>query len=102
MTKIRVLGPISLTIVTLKSDSMENSQCCNSIPLPQIVTKFGTFHDDTAVATCANLVTITSSEYLDESKWNSHEIWILIEKLLVKYVLILYEYVSWVVRDCVM
>ena len=79
------LGPISLTIFHHNSNSMEISFSCNSITGDHIATKFGTCHDSPAVVPCAKYC---SDHYIIiwmRANWNFHHIWIVMEKLLVKW-----------------
>ena len=64
---------------------MEISFSSNSITDNHIATKFGTCHDSPAVVPCAKYC---SDHYIIiwmRAKWNFHHIWIVMEKLLVKW-----------------
>ena len=67
------------------SNSMEISFSFNSITGDHIAKKFGTCHDSPAVVPCAKYC---SDHYIIiwmRAKWNFHHIWIVMEKLLVKW-----------------
>ena len=74
----RVQGPISLTIFPSQFSS-------NSITDDHIATKFGTCHDSPAVVPCAKYCSDHLISIWMGAKWNFHRIWIVMEKLLVKW-----------------
>ena len=64
---------------------MENSFSSNSITDDHIATKFGTCHDSLAVVPCAKYCSDHFISIWMRAKWNFHHIWIVMEKLLVKW-----------------
>ena len=64
---------------------MENSFSSNSITDDHIATKFGTCHDSPAVVPCAKYCSDHFISIWMRAKWNFHHIWIVMEKLLVKW-----------------
>ena len=64
---------------------MENSFSSNSITVDHIATKFGTWHDSWAVVPCAKVCSDHIISTWMRAKWNFHHIWIVMEKLLVKW-----------------
>ena len=77
------LGPVLLTV--LWSHFIEILPYCNSITGHQITTKFCTCHNSRVVMPGAKFC----NDYLViiwmRIKWNSHHIWIVMEKMLVKW-----------------
>ena len=65
---------------------MEISFSSNSITDDHIATKFGTCHDSLAVVPCAKYCSDHFISIWMRAKWNFHHIWIVMEKLLVKWV----------------
>ena len=65
------------------SNWMETSPCCNSNTGLQITTRFCTCYDSTAVVTCAKYCSDRFVSITVKAKWNSHRIWIAMEKPLV-------------------
>ena len=57
----------------------------NSITVDHIATKFGTCHDSPAVVPCAKFCSDSCISTWMRAKWNFHHIWIVMEKLLVKW-----------------
>ena len=57
----------------------------NSITGDYIATKFGTCHDSPAVVPCAKYCSNHFISIWMRAKWNFHHIWIVMEKLLVKW-----------------
>ena len=78
------LGPVSLTVFTRNSNSMETSPWHNSVAGHQIATNFCTCHDSTAVVPCAKFCSDHCIRIEVRVKWNFHRIWIAMEKPLVK------------------
>ena len=64
---------------------MEISISSNSITGDYIDTKFGTCHDSFAVVPCAKFCSDPCISIWMRAKWNFHHIWIVMEKLLVKW-----------------
>ena len=64
---------------------MEISLSSNSITDVHIATKFGTCHDSPAVVPCAKYCSDHFISIWMGAKWNFHHIWIVMEKLLVKW-----------------
>ena len=64
---------------------MEISFSSNSITDDHIATKFGTCHDSPAVVPCAKYCSDHFISIWVRAKWNFHHIWIVMEKLLVKW-----------------
>ena len=64
---------------------MEISLSSNSITDVHIATKFGTSHDSPAVVPCAKYCSDHCISIWMGAKWNFHHIWIVMEKLLVKW-----------------
>ena len=64
---------------------MEISLSSNSITDDHIATKFGTCHDSLAVVPCAKYCSDHFISIWMGAKWNFHHIWIVMEKLLVKW-----------------
>ena len=64
---------------------MEISLSSNSITDAHIATKFGTCHDSPAVVPCAKYCSDHFISIWMGAKWNFHHIWIVMEKLLVKW-----------------
>ena len=64
---------------------MEISFRFNSITGNHIATKFGTCHDSPAVVPCAKYCSDHFISIWMRAKWNFHHIWIVMEKLLVKW-----------------
>ena len=64
---------------------MEISLSSNSITGGHIATKLGTCHDSTAVVPCAKFCSDHFISFWMRAKWNFHHIWIVMEKLLVKW-----------------
>ena len=64
---------------------MEISLSSNSITDDHIATKFGTCHDSPAVVPCAKYCSDHFISIWMGAKWNFHRIWIVMEKLLVKW-----------------
>ena len=64
---------------------MEISLSSDSITDDHITTKFGTCHDSPAVVPCAKFCSDHSISNGMRAKWNFHHIWIVMEKLLVKW-----------------
>ena len=64
---------------------MEISLSSNSITDDHIATKFGTCHDSPAVVPCAIYCSDHFISIWMGAKWNFHHIWIVMEKLLVKW-----------------
>ena len=60
--------------------SMENLLCHNSVNISEIATKFCTYHDSTAVMSCAKLCSVLNIEIEFRAKRNFHRIWIAMEK----------------------
>ena len=67
------------------SNSMEISFSCNSIAGDHITTKFCTRHDSIAVMPCAKFCSDHFIRIWMRGKWNFHRIWIVMERLLVKW-----------------
>ena len=67
------------------SNSMEISFSSNSVTDDYIATKFGTCHDSPAVVSCAKYCSDHYVSIWMRAKWNFHHIWIVMEKLLVKW-----------------
>ena len=67
------------------SNLMEISLSSNSITDGHIATKFGTCHDSPAVVLCAKCCSDHFISFWMRAKWNFHHIWIVMEKLLVKW-----------------
>ena len=65
---------------------MEISFSSNSVTDDYIATKFGTCHDSPAVVSCAKYCSDNFFSIWMRAKWNFHHIWIVMEKLLVKWV----------------
>ena len=64
---------------------MENLFSSNSVTGDHIATKFGTCHDSPAVVPCAKFCSDHFIFTWTRAKWNFHHIWIVMEKLLVKW-----------------
>ena len=64
---------------------MEISLSSNSITDDHIATKFGTCHDSPAVVPCAKYCSDHFISIWMGAKWNFHHIWIVMERLLVKW-----------------
>ena len=64
---------------------MEISFSSNSITDDHVATKFGTCHDSPAVVPCAKYCSDHLISFWMRAKWNFHHIWIVMEKLLVKW-----------------
>ena len=64
---------------------MEISFSSNSITDDHITTKFGTSHDSPAVVQCAKYCGDHFISIWMRAKWNFHHIWIVMEKLFVKW-----------------
>ena len=64
---------------------MEISFSSNSVTDDYIATKFGTCHDSPAVVSCAKYCSDHFFSIWMRAKWNFHHIWIVMEKLLVKW-----------------
>ena len=64
---------------------MEISLSSNSITDDHIATKFGTCHDSPAVVPCAKYCSSHFISIWMGAKWNFHHIWIVMERLLVKW-----------------
>ena len=64
---------------------MEISLSSNSITDDHIATKFDTCHDSPAVVPCAKYCSDHFISIWMGAKWNFHHIWIVMEKLLVKW-----------------
>ena len=64
---------------------MENLFSSNSITGDHIATKFGTCHDSPAVVPCAKSCSDHCISTWMRAKWNFHHIWIVMEKMLVKW-----------------
>ena len=64
---------------------MEISFGSNSITGDHIATKFGTCHDSLAVVPCAKYCSDHFIIIWIRAQWNFHHIWIVMEKLLVKW-----------------
>ena len=64
---------------------MENSFSSNSITVDHVAIKFGTCHDSPAVVPCAKFCSDHFISTWMRAKWNFHHIWIVMEKLLVKW-----------------
>ena len=64
---------------------MEISFSSNSVTGDYIDTTFGTCHDSSAVVPCAKFCSDTFISIWMRGKWNFHHIWIVMEKLLVKW-----------------
>ena len=64
---------------------MEISFSSNSITDDHIATKVGTCHDSPAVVPCAKYCSDHFISIWMRAKWNFHHIWIVMEKLLVKW-----------------
>ena len=64
---------------------MEISINCNSVAADHIATKFCTFHDSTVVVSCAKYCSDHIIKIWMRTKLTFRHIWILIEKLLVKW-----------------
>ena len=64
---------------------MEISLSSNSITDHHIATKFGTCHDSPAVVPCAKYCSDHFISIWMGAKWNFHHIWIVMDKLLVKW-----------------
>ena len=64
---------------------MEISLSSNSITDDHIATKFGTCHDSPAVVPCAKYCSDHFVSIWMGAKWNFHHIWIVMEKLFVKW-----------------
>ena len=64
---------------------MEISLSSNSITGGHIATQFGTCHDSPAVVPCAKFCSDHFISFWMRAKWNFHHIWIVMEKLLVKW-----------------
>ena len=64
---------------------MEISFSSNSITDDYIAAKFGTCHDSPAVVPCAKYCSDHFISIWMRAKWNFHHIWIVMEKLLVKW-----------------
>ena len=67
------------------SNLIEISFSFNSITGDHIATKFGTCHDSPAVVPCAKYCSDHFISIGMRAKWNFHHIWIVMEKLLVKW-----------------
>ena len=65
---------------------MEISFCSHPNTNKVIATKFGTWHDSWAVVACAKFCCDMITSYWIRAKWNFHQIWIVMEKLLAKWV----------------
>ena len=83
-----VLGPISLTIFHHNPNVMEISFCSHPNTNKVIATIFGTWHDSWAVVACAKFCCDMITSNWIRAKWNFHRIWIVMEKSLVKWVLV--------------
>ena len=77
-------GPVSLTIFARNSNSMETSPCCNSVAGHQIATNCCTCHDSTAVLPCTKFCSYHCIRIEMRVIRNFHQIWIAMEKPLVK------------------
>ena len=64
---------------------MEISISSNSITGDYIDIKFGTCHDSSAVVPCAKFCSDPCISIWMRAKWSFHHIWIVMEKLLVKW-----------------
>ena len=64
---------------------MKISFSSNSITNDHIAKKFGTCHDSPAVVPCAKYCSDHFISIWMRAKWNFHHIWIVMEKLLVKF-----------------
>ena len=64
---------------------MEISFSSYSVTDHYIATKFGTCHDSPAVVSCAKYCSDHFVSIWMRAKWNFHHIWIVMEKLLVKW-----------------
>ena len=64
---------------------MEISFSSYSIADDHIATQFGTCHDSSAVVPCAKYCSVNCISIWMIAKWNFHHIWIVMEKLLVKW-----------------
>ena len=87
---------------------MEISLSSDSITDDHITTKFGTCHDSPAVVPCAKFCSDHFISIGMRAKWNFHHIWIVMEKLLVKWspdkictwvCCVLVCFVVWIVLD---
>ena len=67
------------------SNSMENLFSSDSTTGDHIATKFGTCHDSPAIVPCTKFCSDYCISTWMRAKWNFHHIWIVMEKLLVKW-----------------
>ena len=82
---ILIRGPFHKRFFHHNSNSMEISLSSNSITDDHIATKFGTCHDSPAVVPCAKYCSDHFISIWMGAKWNFHHIWIVMERLLVKW-----------------
>ena len=80
-----IRDPFHLRFFHHNSNSMEISFSSNSVTGDYIDTTFGTCHDSSAVVPCAKFCSDTFISIWMRGKWNFHHIWIVMEKLLVKW-----------------
>ena len=74
---------------------MEISFSSNSITNNHIAKKFGICHDSPAVVPCAKFCSDHFISIWMGAKWNFHHIWIVMEKLLVKWSPVLWLIFPW-------
>ena len=77
-------GPVSLTFFCPKFKFDENFPCHNSVAGHKIATNFCTCHDSTAVVPCTKLCSDHCIRIEVRVKRNFNQIWIAMEKSLVK------------------
>ena len=78
-------GPFHKQIFICNSNSMEISPCCNPITDHQIATNFCTYHDSTAVMSCAKFCGDHLVRIVLRAKQHFRRIWIVMEKTSVKW-----------------
>ena len=90
-SKVKIMGEVkdpgarfTKVLFARNSNSMETSSCCNSAAGDQIATNFCTCHDSTAVVPCTKICSDHRIRIEVRVKQNFHQIWIAMEKLLVK------------------
>ena len=81
----QIRGPFHERLFTRNSNSIEISDCCNSVAGHTITATFCTCHDSTAVVPCTKFCSDSCVRIVVTVKRNLRRIWMAMEKTLVKW-----------------